>query len=183
MGKPQPPYLTAMLGISLLLAGCSSATIAPCEASMGSQRCHVERLLYRNDMLQAKMLIASGDPGNYELAGALLDRAQPFDERGEVSFYKALLKIKEGPQVSEVLPLLEHAADAGQPYAVALLYKVWSEPYLVAQANPGKALRYQRAYSGLDVARSGYPSFEQSLMVVDNLLAPPPALASQQVRR
>ena len=137
MGKPQPPYLTAMLGISLLLAGCSSATIAPCEASMGSQRCHVERLLYRNDMLQAKMLIASGDPGNYELAGALLDRAQPFDERGEVSFYKALLKIKEGPQVSEVLPLLEHAADAGQPYAVALLYKVWSEPYLVAQANPG----------------------------------------------
>lgn len=183
MGKPQPPYLSAMLGISLLLAGCSSTTTAPCDASTGGQRCHVERLLYRNDMLQAKLLIASGDPGNYELAGALLDRAQPLDERGEVSFYKALLKIRQGPQVNEVLPLLEHAANAGQPYAVALLYKVWSEPYLVDQANHGKALRYQRAYSGLDVARSGYPSFEQSLAVVNNLLAPPPSLASQQVSR
>ncbi|WP_152222090.1 hypothetical protein [Pseudomonas sp. SCB32] len=183
MGKPQPPYLSAVLSLSLLLAGCSSSATAPCEARMSGQRCHAERLLYQNDMLQARMLIASGDLDNYELAGALLDRAQPFDRRGEVSFYKALLKIKEGQQVDQVLPLLEHAADAGQPYAVALLYKVWSEPYLVDKANPGKALRYQRAYTGLDVARSGYPSFEQSLALVDNLLAPPPVLASQQVRR
>ncbi|WEJ70623.1 hypothetical protein [Pseudomonas sp. PSE14] len=183
MGLSQPPYLPAILSLSLLLAGCSSSTTTPCDASMSGQRCHVERLLYRNDMLQAKLLIASGDLDNYELANALLDRAQPYDERGEVSFYKALLKIKEGPQVNEVLPLLEQAADAGQPYAVALLYKIWSEPYLVDAANPGKAQRYQRAYSGLDVARSGYPSFEQSLAVVDNLLAKPSALASQQVRR
>lgn len=183
MGSQHPSWLLTILFLPALVAGCSTATTAPCDAPMSGQRCHVERLLYRNDMLQAKLLIASGDLENYELAGALLDRAQPFDERGEVSFYKALLKIKEGPQVNEVLPLLEHAADAGQPYAVALLYKIWSEPYLVDKANPGKALRYQRAYSGLDVARSGYPSFEQSLAMVNNLLAAPPVLASQQVRR
>ncbi|AGI23729.1 hypothetical protein H681_09275 [Pseudomonas sp. ATCC 13867] len=182
MGQPQPPCLPTILGLSLLLAGCSSSATAPCDAPVNSQRCHVERLLYRNDMLQAKMLIASGDLGNYELAAALLDRARANDVRGEASFYRALLKIKEGPQVDEVLPLLEQAAGAGQPYAVALLYKIWSEPYLVDNADPNKARRYQHAYASLDVARSGYPSFEQALTLVDGLLAAPSAVASRQAQ-
>lgn len=179
MGNHRLPYLPAALALPLLIAGCSSAGTTPCDEPMSGERCRDERLLYQNDMLQAKMLIASGDLGNYELAGALLDRAQASDVRGEASFYKALLKIKEGPQVDEVLALLERAASAGQPYAVALLYKIYAEPYLVPQTDPDKARQYRDSYANLDVARSGYPSFEKALALVNGLLAESPPIAVQ----
>ena len=179
MGKPQTPYLLAAIALSQLLAGCSTNAGNPCDEPLSGEACRQERLLYQNDMLQAKLLIASGDLANYELAEALLSRAMEQDERGEASFYMALLKIKEGPQVDEVLPLLEKAAEAGQPYAVALLYKIWSEPFLVEQADPDKARHYQQAYGSLDVARSGYPSFEKATALVNALLNEPPAVAGQ----
>lgn len=178
MGKHHLFYLPAILAIPLLMAGCSTSSTAPCDEPL-SGGCRDERLLYQNDMLQAKMLIASGDLANYELAGALLDRAQSSDVRGEASFYKALLKIKEGPQVDEVLELLERAGAAGQPYAVALLYKIWSEPYLVPEADPAKARQYHDSYANLDVAKSGYPSFEKALALVNGMLAEQPAVAGQ----
>lgn len=172
--------LTFLLALSLPLGliGCSSSPSAPCDEPMSGERCRDERLLYQNDMLQAKLLIASGDLANYELADALLDRAQATDVRGEASFYKALLKIKEGPQVDEVLELLERAANAGQPYAVALLYRIWSEPYLVPEADPAKARLYQESYANLDVAKSGYPSFEKALALVNAMLAEQPAITA-----
>ncbi|MCP8464927.1 hypothetical protein NK553_13315 [Pseudomonas sp. ZM23] len=179
MGKHHLHSFAAILALPLLIAGCAGSATAPCDEPMSGERCRDERLLYQNDMLQAKLLIASGDLGNYELAEALLDRAQASDVRGEASFYKALLKIKEGPQVDEVLELLQRAADEGQPYAVALLYKIWSEPYLVPRTDPEKARQYHDAYARLDVARSGYPSFEKALALVNGLLAEQPAVATQ----
>ncbi|MDN6857396.1 hypothetical protein QO207_12445 [Pseudomonas sp. CAN2814] len=179
MGKPHAPYLLTALALPLLLAGCSTSATSPCDEPLSGDACRQERLLYQNDMLQAKLLIATGDLANYELAEALLGRALATDERGEASFYMALLKIKEGPQVDEVLPLLEKAADAGQPYAVALLYKIWSEPFLVEQADPQKAQQYQEDYTHLDVAKSGYPSFDKATALVNALLDEPPAVADQ----
>lgn len=179
MGKLQVPYLLAILALPLVLAGCSTSASAPCDEPLSGEACRQERLLYQNDMLQAKLLIATGDLANYELAEALLTRALETDERGEASFYMALLKIKEGPQVDEVLALLDKAANAGQPYAVALLYKVWAEPFLVDRADPGKARRYLQSYADLDVAKSGYPSFEKATALVNALLAEPPAVAGQ----
>lgn len=182
MGKQHTPYWLAALALPLLLAGCATTASNPCDEPLSGEACRQERLLYQNDMLQAKLLIASGDLGNYELAEALLARAQEKDVRGEASFYMALLKIKEGPQVDEVLPLLEKAADAGQPYAVALLYKIWSEPFLVERADPQKAQQYLDHYANLDVAKSGYPSFEKATALVESLLSEPPAVAGQPVR-
>ena len=46
-------------------------------------------------------------------------------------------------------------------------------------ADPGKAQRYQTAYGSLDVARSGYPSFEKATALVNALLNEPPAVAGQ----
>ncbi|MBD9677313.1 hypothetical protein IB274_11430 [Pseudomonas sp. PDM18] len=182
MGKQHIPYLLATLALPLLLAGCSTNASNPCDEPLSGEACRQERLLYQNDMLQAKLLIASGDLANYELAEALLARSMEKDVRGEASFYMALLKIKEGPQVDEVLPLLEKAADAGQPYAVALLYKIWSEPFLVEQADPARARQYLEDYGNLDVAKSGYPSFEKATALVNSLLSEPPAVADQPVQ-
>lgn len=179
MGKPHTPYLLAALALPVLLAGCSTPASNPCDEPLSGEACRQERLLYQNDMLQAKLLIATGDLANYELAEALLTRSLEKDQRGEASFYMALLKIKEGPQVDEVLSLLGKAADAGQPYAVALLYKIWSEPFLVEQADPQKAQQYLEDYANLDVAKSGYPSFEKASALVDALLSEPPTVAGQ----
>ncbi|WP_263145458.1 hypothetical protein [Pseudomonas sp. RIT-PI-AD] len=155
----------------MLLAGCASSP--GCDEPMSGDRCREERLLYQNDMLQAKLLISSGDMENYELAAALLDRAASEDKTGEADFYRAVLKIRQGPQVDEVMKLLEASADRGHPYATALLYKIYAEPYLLTEADPVQAEDYRKAYAELDVAKSGYPSFDKALSLVNALVAAP----------
>ncbi|CAD5108630.1 hypothetical protein [Zestomonas carbonaria] len=163
-----------LLAAPLLLAGCVSTGCD--DAPLSGSSCREEHLLQQNDMLQAKLLIASGDLENYELARALLNRAAPRDSSGEVPFYQAVLLIREGPQVDEVLGLLEDAAAKGHPHAIALLYKIHSEPYLIAEADLIQAESYRATYASLDVAKSGYPSFDQALRVVDGLLGAPATL-------
>ncbi len=171
MAYPLPGKALALGATLLLLTGCSSSPT--CDEPMSGDRCREERLLYQNDMLQAKLLIASGDMENYELAQALLDRAAAQDKTGEADFYRAVLMIRQGPQVDEVMKLLEHSAERHHPYAIALLYKVYADPYLVAEADPDQAEAYREAYAGLDVAKSGYPSFEKALALVNALLSAP----------
>ncbi|MCW2291740.1 hypothetical protein M2262_001790 [Pseudomonas sp. BIGb0408] len=155
----------------LMLGGCTSST--SCDEPLSGDSCRDRQLLYQNDMLQAKMLVVSGDMESHELAGALLRRSESLDERGEVEFYQAILMIREGPQTDEVLSKLEDAAAQQQPYAVALLYKIWSEPYLVDEADPIRAEEYRADYAELDVAKSGYPSFEKALNLVNQLVQTP----------
>jgi hypothetical protein len=160
-----------VIGLFMALGGCASQS-----CDQPGSACRAERLLYQNDLLQAKILISVGDEDGYELAHALLDRSARLDERGEIEFYQALLLIRQGPQQSDVLRLLEQARDKGHPHAVALLYKIYQEPYLVAERDPDKAERYRQAYAELDVAQSGYPSFDKALELVSELVEPPPPL-------
>lgn len=159
-----------LFGLLLTLGGCASQS---CDR-LWNDDCRAERLLYQNDLMQAKILISIADEDSYELAQALLDRSAKLDRRGETEFYQALLLIRQGPEPSEVLQLLEKAKSKGHPHAVALLYKIYQEPYLLDVADPSKADRYKQAYGELDVARSGYPSFDKSLELVNQLVAPPP---------
>jgi hypothetical protein len=163
------------LAASLGLAGCASTI---CDSPWSRADCQTERLLYQNDLLQAKILVSSGDLESLELAEALLDRAARDDETGETAFYKAVLLIRLGPQPDEVLELLEKAVARGHPHATALMYKIYSEPFLVSQADPVKAGEYRADYARLDVAKSGYPSFERALALVDALVAAPPESVS-----
>lgn len=160
-----------MIGLLLALGGCASQ---PCDQT--DSGCRAERLLYQNDLLQAKILIAIGDEGGYELADALLQRSARLDERGEIEFYQALLMIRQGPQPVEVLRLLEKARAKGHPHAIALLYKIYQEPYLLEERDTAKAEQYRQAYSELDVAQSGYPSFDKALELVSELVEPPPPI-------
>lgn len=159
-----------LFGLLLTLGGCASQS---CDVAWNDS-CRAERLLYQNDLMQAKILISIGDEDSYELAQALLDRSAKLDRRGETEFYQALLLIRQGPETSEVLQLLEKAKAKGHPHAVALLYKIYQEPYLLEEADHARAERYKQAYSELDVALSGYPSFDKSLELVNQLVAPPP---------
>jgi hypothetical protein len=163
MGMRHPFSRLAVIGLPLCLAGC---------ASHDAEQQH---LLYRNDMLEAKLLIASADPGNYARANDLLERAREADQRGEVAFYEALLKIRQQAPADQALPLLERAAKAGQPYAIALLYRVYNQPMLGQEADALKAEEYRKAYAELDVAKSGYPNFERAGQIVDQLLSQQPA--------
>ncbi|SDG88433.1 hypothetical protein SAMN05216588_101303 [Pseudomonas flavescens] len=158
--------------LSLMLGGCASSSPS-CDEPLSGDSCRDRQLLYQNDMLQAKILVVSGDMDNHELASALLRRAERDDAFGEVAFYQAILMIREGPQTDEVLSKLEAAAAQQQPYAVALLYKIWSEPYLVDEADLIRAEEYRAGYAELDVAKSGYPSFEKALELVNRLVQTP----------
>ncbi len=162
-----------VIGLLIVLGGCASQ---PCDQSQSDSSCRAERLLYQNDLLQAKILIAIGDEDGYELADALLKRSARLDERGEIEFYQALLLIRQGPQPEQVLQLLEQARAKGHPHAVALLYKIYQEPYLLDERDAAKAELYRQAYAELDVAQSGYPSFDKALELVSQLVEPPPPI-------
>lgn len=162
-----------LAGLLLALSGCTF--YSSCDETPGSA-CRAERLLYQNDLLQAKILISQADEEGYELAHALLKRSARLDKRGETEFYQALLMIRQGPQQAEVLQLLERAADKGHPHAVALLYMIYQQPYLLDEAQPKKAETYRRAYARLDVALSGYPSFDKALELVSQLVEPPQSI-------
>jgi len=166
-----------VIGLLVVLGGCASQ---PCDEHGSEDSCRAERLLYQNDLLQAKILISIGDENGYELADALLERSAPLDQRGETEFYQALLLIRQGPQPQQVLELLEQARAKGHPHAVALLYKIYQEPYLLNERNAAKAEEYRQAYSTLDVAQSGYPSFEKAVELVTQLVEPPPPLPERK---
>ena len=99
---------------------------------------------------------------------AVIDR-----KNGEIRLAR-YLTVVEAVEDENTQLTLEKAKRKGHPHAVALLYKIYQEPYLIEQADPIRAEGYRQAYGELDVARSGYPSFDKSLELVDQLVAPPP---------
>jgi hypothetical protein len=159
------------LGLIAALTGCATS---PCSLPWSKDACRETRLLQANDLLQAKMLIAAADPYEYPLAHALLNRAAPHDETGEAEFYRAVLLIRQEGTPADVIRHLERAANKRHPHAVALLYKVYSDPYLVDQPDTEKANHYREMYGQLNVAKGGYPSFERALNLVTRLVEVPP---------
>jgi hypothetical protein len=153
----------------LCLGGCASphcdTSISDNESSHDNP-CRAEHLLYQNDMLQAKLMISAGGSDNIELAKALFERAASHDQSGEAEFYQAVLVIRASGDNSEAIDLLEHAAKQGHPLAIALLAQQ------LASSDAKKAEQYRADYADLDVAKSGYPSFEQALNVANGLIAP-----------
>ncbi|TWI50952.1 hypothetical protein IQ22_03651 [Pseudomonas duriflava] len=155
-----------LLATSALLMGCAAHTPSLTEDE--------QRLLLQNDLLQAKILVVAGGEDDLRLANALLTRAarqaSPQEKNiGEIEFYKALILMKQGPQTEDVLTLLDRSANKQYPLAYALLYQIYSKPYLVDEADPIRAETYKDKYGELDVAKSGYPSFEKALILVDRL--------------
>ena len=159
-----------MLFVALMyLGGCASHRCAnemPDDAAAGSA-CRDQYMLYRNDMLQAKLLVSQGDPANYELAHALLRRAAVDDSSGEADFYQAVLLIREQGDRQQIIDLLSDAASHEHPLAIALLSQQ------LTLTDPKQAEHYKARYAELDVARSGYPSFEQALVVIRTLVMAP----------
>ena len=60
-----------------------------------------EKLLYENDMLQAKLIIVANDRDRLPLAQALLERAARDDRSGEADFYQAVLIARRDGQASD----------------------------------------------------------------------------------
>ena len=114
---------------------------------------------YKTSLLLAKMIIIERNDASYDLAESLLDDVQPYDESGDVELFKALLHIRKNMQPSEtdeILELLNDSADKVNPLALALLFKIYSEPFLLSQPDKEKAElykdRYQIAYNSSKIA-------------------------------
>ena len=149
-------------GAVLCLGGCATHG---CDATVQGSPCRAEQLLYQNDMIQAKTLISERRQENYELADALLQRAAGNDTSGEAEFYQAVLLIRQQGDDARTMKLLQASADYHYPLAIALLAQ------LTGMRDQAKARAYRVQYEELDVAKSGYPSFSQALIVVNNLVS------------
>jgi hypothetical protein len=132
--------------------------------SLSDNQCLADHLLYQNDMLQAKLMVSAGGRENAELAKALLKRAASRDQSGEAEFYQAVLLIRDGSDPAEAIRLLKQAARQQHPLAIALLAQ------MLAGSDQQAAQQYRADYAELDVAKSGYPSFEQAQRVADRLI-------------
>ena len=157
-----------LFGALICLTGCASHTCnnVPDDGFEQGSQCRAEQLLYQNDMLQAKLLISEADRENYELAEAMLRRAGVNDASGEAEFYTAVLLIRQQSDQPRVIELLEKAARQKHPLAIALLSQQLS------MTDQEQSQRYRAQYAELDVAKSGYPSFEQALVVIRGLVIP-----------
>lgn len=149
-------------GAVLCLGGCATHG---CDTTIEGSPCRAEHLLYQNDMIQAKTLMSERQQENYELADALLQRAAKDDTSGEARFYQAVLMIRQHGDDSEITRLLQESADRHYPLAIALLAQ------LSGMRDQEKARAYREQYDKLDVAKSGYPSFPQALIVVNDLVS------------
>lgn len=158
-----------LLGALMYLGGCASHPCdnAASDTEPSGSACRDSYLLHQNDMLQAKLLVSQANPDNYELAHALLRRAAVDDQSGEADFYQAVLMIREQADQEQIIDLLHNAASHRHPLAIALLSQQ------LTLSDPQQAERYRAEYAELDVARSGYPSFEQALVVVRSLIMAP----------
>ncbi|RMQ98261.1 hypothetical protein ALP94_00248 [Pseudomonas savastanoi pv. glycinea] len=158
-----------LFGALIYLTGCAShnCNTVPDDGHPSGSDCRAEHLLYQNDMLQAKLLISEADRENYELAEAMLRRAGVNDASGEAEFYLAVLLIRQQSDQPRVIELLEDAARHKHPLAIALLSQQLS------MTDQKKSEEYRAEYAELDVAKSGYPSFDQALVVIRGLIIPP----------
>ncbi|WP_122734759.1 hypothetical protein [Pseudomonas viridiflava] len=156
-----------LFGALLYLGGCAShhCENGPNDSQLTDSPCRAGHLLYQNDMLQAKLLI-SEDRENYELAEAMLRRAALDDASGEAEFYQAVLLIRQQADHQQIIDLLQTAAGHKHPLAIALLSQQLSI------SDPKRSEHYRNEYAELDVAKSGYPSFEQALVVIRGLVIP-----------
>jgi hypothetical protein len=153
-----------ILFVTLLgLGGC--ATPHGCDTTEVGSPCRADYLLYQNDMLQAKWLINDRRQENYELASAMLKRAARQDRSGEAEFYQAVLLLRLNADESQVNSMLQDSANRNYPLALALLAQQ------AGMRDQEKAHSYRVAYDKLDVAKSGYPSFAQALLVVNKLVS------------
>ncbi|MFK3970384.1 hypothetical protein ACI2KS_06595 [Pseudomonas sp. NPDC087358] len=150
---------------ALLCLGLGGCATRGCDTSAPGSPCRADYLLYQNDMLQAKLLINERREENYELANALLSRAARQDKSGEAEFYQAVLLLRQNTDDSQVNALLQDSADRRYPLAIALLAQ------RTAIFDQKKAIAYRSQYDQLDVAKSGYPSFPQALIVVNKLVS------------
>ncbi|MFJ3481986.1 hypothetical protein ACIPL1_01255 [Pseudomonas sp. NPDC090202] len=153
-------FLGALLCLGL--GGCATRN---CDTSTIGSPCRADYLLYQNDMLQAKWMINERRQENYELASALLKRAAKQDRTGEAEFYQAVLLLRLNAEESQVNGMLQDAADRKYPLAIALLAQQ------AGMRDQEKARAYRLQYDQLDVAKSGYPSFQQALIVVNKLVS------------
>lgn len=150
---------------ALLCLGLGGCATRSCDTSAAGSACRADYLLYQNDMLQAKLLINERRQESYELAQALLERAAQQDKTGEAEFYQAVLMMRMGDD-TDVQAMLQDSADRKYPLSIALLAQQ------AGMQNQEKARAYRARYNELDVARSGYPSFPQALIVVNQLVTP-----------
>ena len=157
-----------LFGALLYLGGCAShhCENGPNDSQLTDSPCRAGHLLYQNDMLQAKLLISEDNRENYELAEAMLRRAALDDASGEAEFYQAVLLIRQQADHKQIIDLLQTAAAHKHPLAIALLSQQLSI------SDPKRSVHYRNEYAELDVARSGYPSFEQALVVIRGLVIP-----------
>ncbi|EKN43910.1 MULTISPECIES: hypothetical protein [Pseudomonas] len=157
-----------LFGALLYLGGCAShhCENGPNDSQLTDSPCRAGHLLYQNDMLQAKLLISEDNRENYELAEAMLRRAALDDASGEAEFYQAVLLIRQQADHKQIIDLLQTAAAHKHPLAIALLSQQLSI------SDPKRSEHYRNEYAELDVAKSGYPSFEQALVVIRGLVIP-----------
>lgn len=165
---------SALLVLGGMLGGCASQG---CVSQAPGSACRVDRILYENDMLQAKLLIVAGDPQNDELTQALLQRAEHQDKSGESQFYQAVVLIRQHSELPPVLSLLKDSAQQGHPLAIVLLVQMYSQ--LSTIRDPAMAKQYRDSYDHLDVSKSGYPSYEKALGVVNSLVKLPETSTAQ----
>lgn len=137
----------------------------------------VERALYESDLLQAKLILTRSGAEGIPLALAFLERAGEYGSDGEVEFYEAIAQIKLTPQKDRskdfaelVLRLLDNSVKKGEFKSGALLYRIYSEPFLVSEIDQKVAALYRKKFHELQAAQEEKYEIDMVLGIIEKML-------------
>ena len=126
-----------------------------------------------NLLLQVKLLMTRGEgnPKEFDYMRAILDKIKSDSLDYEVHFYKSLVFIKSGNlNQAEIVGLLESASQGDHPLAIALLYKIYSEPFLIGKKHIDKAEALKTRYLDLYQKKAIPVGFDTALSAVNKML-------------
>ena len=107
---------------------------------------------HKASLLLAKFIIVQKNIAEYEVAASLLEQIKPLDETGDVEFFQSLLLIRKNEQpinTDKIIQLLKSSADKKHPLGLCLIYKIYSEPFLISTPDYQQANFFKETYQGL----------------------------------
>lgn len=125
-------------------------------------------------LLQAKLMVTRRDIGPNELnyTYRILEKIENKSLESEVSFYKALILIKtESMNYPLIVDLLEGSVEKGHPLAIALLYKINFDPFLLEEKNINESKALKTMYENLYRKKEVSADFNTALSAVNKMIA------------
>lgn len=130
-----------------------------------------EKKEIESEIAVGKLIVAKCRQEAAHVAFDIFNDVKDLDKSGDSYFLMALILIKWGEyDDAVVMGYLETAKNKNNAMSIALLYKMYSEPYILAKKNKQVSMDLKSLYQNLVLNGSIKADFDLAMRTVDYLL-------------